>query len=573
MRKRTHTLVLLVAALAAILAACGQTPATAPPAAGLTAAPAATAAPPVAQATSAPAPATSAPAATSAPEPAKPTEAAPAGEATDVEMWVSAAVSEAGPPPDDWIGYKTVRDKLGINLKVVLLPSDFADQDAKLNAAAAANALPDFFNANRDVWVKLVNNGQVAEVDDLLPQMPMRTERFYKNDLRNKLATLNGKLYGLAQPGTLPRTDGLVIRKDWLDKLGLQPPKTLDEFMTVAKAFTEKDPDGNGKNDTYGLGAFVESPALYDIGLGPRFDFLYGAYGVPGTFNVSSADKFGLNVRDPNYLKATEFIKQLNDAKVIDPDWPTLKKDEYRARWKQGKYGMMIESFAALSTQANYKDFDNNFPDGEWIAIPPPTGPDGASANGLTYENVRVYAISQKAKDAGKAAAITKLLEWLATDEGYYLFGFGQEGVNFKRDANGNVTTEGIDKDKQWTAKEQQPLTQLRNLVYFNGPVELNARYVPYKSKNGRPMDPLAYYKAISTQPYGEATPALIINPPENGADFTRFYNENLVKFVLGQQPLNEQTWAEYLAGLDGLGAKDLEAEAKQTITEAGFFK
>ena len=43
------------------------------------------------------------------------------------------------------------------------------------------------------------------------------------------------------------------IRKDWLDKLGLEQPKTIDDFYNVLKAFKEQDPDGNGANDTYGM--------------------------------------------------------------------------------------------------------------------------------------------------------------------------------------------------------------------------------------------------------------------------------------------------------------------------------
>jgi putative aldouronate transport system substrate-binding protein len=557
MRNATHRLTLLFLVMAALLAACGQ------------AAPAA----PGGEVSAQPTDAAAAPTTAAAPTEASESAEQASGEPVDLEMWLTAAVSEAGPPPDDWVAYEIIREQLGINLKVTLLPSDFSDQDAKINAAAASNTLPDFFNANRDVWARLVDAGLIAPVKDLLPLMPKRTERYYTNELRNTLATVNGELYGLAQPSVLPRTDGLVIRQDWLDKLGLKAPTTTEEFLAVAKAFTEQDPDGNGQNDTYGFGAFIESPGIYSMGLGPRFEFLYGAYGVAGVFDVSSTDSFGLNVRKPEFRQATEFIKQLNDARVIDPDWPTLKKDEFRARWKQGRYGMMIESFAALSTVANYKDFDANFPEGEWAAIPPPKGPGGESANGLTYENVRIYAVSQRAMEAGKGEAIARLLEWLATDEGYYLLGFGQEGVNYKLDADGNVMTEGIAPELAWTSKEVQPLTQLRNLVYYNSDVELHARYVPHKTKNGRTLEPLKYYEQISTQPYTEATAATIILPPANGADFTRFYSENLVNFALGQQPLSEQTWGEYLAGLDGLGARDLEAAAKQTVLDAGFLK
>jgi putative aldouronate transport system substrate-binding protein len=562
MSKQLYKLTLIVVLLSLFLAACQ--PAAAPAPAQPTAAPTKEAVPPT-------------------PEPAKPTEppAAPApteppakAEPVNLEIWVGAAVSEAGPPPDDWVVYDIVRDKLGINLKVVMLPTSQTDADAKVNAAAAANSLPDLVQVNREPWYRLVQNDLVAPVDDMLPMMPNRTKILYTDEIRNKLVTLNDKMYGLPQPGALPRTDALVIRQDWLTKLGLEMPKTLEDVMTVAKAFTEKDPDGNGKKDTYGFCGYIESEGLGALpGLGKRFEWVLGAYGLNGAWNLTSADNFQMNVRNPNFMKAMEYVKSLLDAGVVDPDWPTLKKDEFRARWKQGKCGILNENFAALSTKANYADFDKNFPDGEWVVMPPPTGPDGKSSEGLDMANARIYAVSQKAKEAGKTEAIAKLLEWMSSDEGYYLLGFGQEGVNYKKDDKGFVTTKDLPPEQAYTHKSQQPLTQLRNMVFNNNEIELAARYVPYKTEKGRTMDPLAFFKAYGEQPWTEATGSAIINPPPGGADFNRFYSENLVKFVLGQQPLNEQTWAEFVAGLDGLGAKEYEAQAKETLLNSGFLK
>ncbi len=488
-----------------------------------------------------------------------------------IETWIGASVSEAGPPPDDWQAYKIVKEKLGIDWKIVMLPSTLGDQDTKINAAAAANNLPDLFQVNRDAWVKLARAGLLAPVDKMLPLMPVRTKTHYNDPVANKIVTLNKVMYGLPEPGQLPMTDGFVVRKDWLDKLGLQPPKTMDEFLAVAKAFTEKDPDGNGQNDTYGFGAYIESAGLNSAALGLRFEWIYGAYGVAGTWNCTDAKSFGLNVRSPNFMKATAFIKSMVDAKVIYPDWATLKKDEYRALWKQGKWGMMHENFAALSTVANYKDFDKNFPNGLWIAPPPPKGPNGASAENVLYKNVRIQAISQRAAKAGKGPALAKLLEWMANDEGYYMLGFGYEGVNYVKGKDGSVGVEGIPADKQYTAKSQQPLTQLRNLVFINSPVELAVRYVPFKTISGRTQDPMTYWNAFRSYPYTDSTGATIINPPSNAADFVRFYSENIMKFVLGQQPLTDAAWADFVAGLDRLGAKELEASAKATLLEAGF--
>ena len=492
---------------------------------------------------------------------------------TDIELWAGGRVSEAGPPPDDWGAYQIIKDSAKVNLKLVLLPSTQADQDTKIHAAAASNSLPDVFMVSRDVWYKLVQAGLVANVDDLLPLMPVRVAGHYSDEARNKLVTIDGSMYGLPDPGALPQTDSLVIRQDWLDKLGLESPKTLDEVMTVLKAFTYDDPDGNGKNDTYGFCAYIEGSGLANMGLGTRFDWVYGAYGVAGVWNLSSANAVALNVRNPNHMKATEFIKQMNDEKVIDPDWPTLKKDEFRARWKQGKCGMMHENFAALANKSNYKDFDENFPEGKWVAMDAPKGPDGKSSMGVVAKTARIYAVSQKAIDAGKGPAIARLLEWMASDEGYYLLGFGVEGVNYKLNDKGFITTEGLEDASKWTSKEAQPLTQLANMVYIFTDVEMQARYVAYKTKNGYDMDPKAYYAAFLKQPFTEATGQSIINPPSNAADFTRFYSENIVQFVLGQKPITEAAWAEFISTLDSLGAKDLEASAKETLIQAGFVK
>ena len=210
MKKMLLKLMLTIMALAILVSACAPAPTAAP----------------VAEV-----PATEAPAAepTAIPEP---TEIP----VTDIELWAGGRVTEAGPPPEDWVAYQIIKDSAKVNLKLVLLPSTQADQDTKINAAAASNSLPDLFMVSRDVWYKLVQAGLIAKVDDLLPLMPVRTKGHYSDADRNKLVTLDGSMYGLPDPGALPQTDALVIRKDWLDKLGLEVPKTLDEVLTVAQS-------------------------------------------------------------------------------------------------------------------------------------------------------------------------------------------------------------------------------------------------------------------------------------------------------------------------------------------------
>jgi len=491
----------------------------------------------------------------------------------DITLWAQATVTEAGAPPADWIAYEKIREELNINLTYEIIPTG-ADGEAKINAAAAANDLPDLFqlvsanNDSRGALLRIVDLGLVAPVDDLMPLMPERVKLHYNDPLALDLVKFDGKQYGLPEPPPIPKREGLVIRKDWLDKLGLEVPTTPEELLEVAKAFTEQDPDGNDQKDTYGIGGFIAGP-----GLGSRFDFIFGAYGVPGVWNFADPANFGLNVRSPEYAQALAYFKSLVDAKVIDPDWPTLTRDDFRARWKQGAFGIMWEDFAALTNKSNYEPFDTNFPEGEWIPVAAPKGPDGDAYYGIYTGRGQIFAVSQKAADAGKGEAIARLLEWMATD-GYYLLGFGEEGVNYIIDANGNISTEGLDETQAYTAAERQPYTQMRNqLIFYNSEQEIVARYPTYETANGRTMDPMVFLTFFQGQPWVDARGVQVILPPANAADFDRYYNEGLIQFVLGQKPLNDDTWAEYLAGLDALGAADYEASAKQSLMDAGLIK
>ncbi len=496
------------------------------------------------------------------------------GPAVDLNVWMYASAPEGAAPPADWEVYKTIKEKLGINLKFTMIPQG-ADGDTKVSALAASNDLPDVFelqNRNRALLFKFAEQGLLGETAKLLPMMPERTKLRYSDESLKNLDTYNGKVYGLQEPakGQLYRRYGLFIRQDWLDKLSLKAPTTLDEFMAVAKAFTEKDPDGNGKNDTYGFGGFLDgSPG----GMGVYFDPIFGAFGLPGAWDFSDMSKFGASYKNPNYQKAVQAFQQMNQTKVLDPDWPTLKLDDFRARWKQGKYGMFVEDFCALSCKANYKDFDTNNPKGSLVLIAPPKGPDGKNAVSTFSATGLNLIVSKKAMDAGKGPAIAKLLEWANSGEGYYLLGFGKEGVNYKKDASGGISVEGIDAKVVYNSKEQQPILQMKWLAYSGTDQELNARYAAFQTGNGRTIDPLQVYKGTTATAYVDATAAQLIQPAANSADINRYVSENLVQFILGQKPLNDASWKTYVDGLNGVGFADYEKSAIQTLKTSGFIK
>lgn len=475
-------------------------------------------------------------------------QAAPAAPAKEepvtIDLWYGAAITEAGPPPDDWVGYQIIKDKLNINLKLTALPSAENDQDVKIQAAGAANNLPDLFMVRRDTLMRLVKQGLVAPVDDMYAKMPVRTAKHYDaSSIQN--TTVNGHSYGFADPGSIAKNEGLLIRKDWLDKLGLAVPKTLDDLYNVMVAFTKNDPDGNGKNDTYGYGAFQEINN-YEEWPGRRLEPILGAFGVEGTWDMTKANA-GLNILKPEFYDAMAFIKKIQDAGVIDPNWLAYKKDDFRAAWKQGRFGIMREQNAAYAATSNYAPFDKNFPNGEWIVIDPPVGPTGKASIGPYTVNYRIYAVSAKAAKAGKLDKIAQLLEWMASDEGYYLLGWGVEGVNYTKDANGIPVADGVDKDLAFSGPKGQTVTQLRNMVFYNGDIELGSRYPTYQTAtSGKTMSALTVMRDMQSRKWTPAIGSDMLPIPN--ADLKRFYEQGLAEFITGKRELTKANWDAWIA-------------------------
>jgi putative aldouronate transport system substrate-binding protein len=487
-----------------------------------------------------------------------------------IELWYGAAVTEAGPPPADWPVLQLIKDKLNIDLRLTALPSNESDQDVKIQAAGASNSLPDLFMVRRHPWLNLIRNGLVAPVDDLYPLMPNRTKIQYDADSRAH-STVNGKAYGFASPGAVVRNEGVLIRKDWLDKLGLAVPVTTEDFIKVMQAFTNNDPDGNGRKDTYGYGAFVEIDAMSE-GLGRRFDPLMGAFGVAGTWSLAARDP-GLNVRKPAYYEGVSYVKRIIDEGLIDPNWMSYGKDDFRAAWKQGRFGIMREQNAAYAAESNYAPFDKNFPNGQWLVIDPPKGPSGQASSGVYTQGYRIYAVSQKAAQAGKGQAIARLLEWMSSDEGYYLLGWGEKGVNYTLDANGVPVVAGLpDESKAFSKPEMQPNTQLRNMVYYNGEIELLARYPTYKTAvSGKTMSALTVLRDMQARPW---TPNIGADSlPAPNADLKRFYEQGVVEFLTGKRTLTQQNWTAWVAEFDRLGGLDWEKAGIATAETQNYLK
>ena len=490
------------------------------------------------------------------------TEAAAGPKGTDkptkITMWYNATQTEVGPLPNDWVGYQILKDKFHIELDAQTLPSSTTDQDMKVQAASAADDLPDFFVASREVWLRLVKNGMVGDVTDLYERMPNRTRLMFDDDAK-AFVTVDGRQYGFATPSKITNNEGLVIRQDWLDMLGLKAPATTDELLDVMRAFTFKDPDGNGKNDTYGYGAFVELNT-YEEYPGRRFEPLMGAFGVDGTWDMSKAS-FGLNINKPEFYDFMVFMKRMIDEGLIDPNWMAYKKDDFRGAWKQGKFGIMREQNAALNAQNNYAPFDANFPDGSWTVIDPVKGPKGEASVGPAVRGLRIWCISQKALDAGKGPKIADMFEWMSHGEGYLLCGWGREGVEYQMKDGIPVSMPG---EKGFEGPVGQTYIQLRSMAFnYASDMELVSRYPVYTTATShKQMSALWTLREMQKRHWTNANGE--DSMPVPSTDLKTFYEQGLAEFLTGKRTLDKSNWDAFLKQFNDMGGKAWEEEGRK---------
>ncbi|MNI45704.1 Lipoprotein LipO precursor [compost metagenome] len=131
---------------------------------------------------------------------------------------------------------------------------------------------------------------------------------------------------------------GVIIRQDWLNNVGLSEPTTVDEFYNVLKAFKEKDPDKNGVNDTYGL-------MLYENVIPPD---IFAWFGAPNNWKVDTSGNFIKDVETKEFREGLRFVRKLYQEDLINKNFAIVVRNEARKDLYNNKAGLSVEAFDAV---------------------------------------------------------------------------------------------------------------------------------------------------------------------------------------------------------------------------------
>ncbi|MFC0211899.1 extracellular solute-binding protein [Paenibacillus chartarius] len=211
--------------------------------------------------------------------------------------------------------------------------SSYAD---KFNITMASGRLPTIMyvpDVKGSTFVNATESGAFWEVGPYLKDFKNLSQA---NPVILKNSSTGGKNYGIYRARALGR-NGINYRKDWLDNVGLQPPKTIDDFYNMLKAFKEKDPDKNGKNDTYGM-VLVKWTGTWASG----FDTIKLWFGAPNKWGEVNG-KLVPEHETPGYLEALKFMRKLYEEKLINQDFAVYDSSKWIDPVVNNQAGVIVD--------------------------------------------------------------------------------------------------------------------------------------------------------------------------------------------------------------------------------------
>lgn len=316
-------------------------------------------------------------------------------------------------------------------VKFIIVPRSEAPE--KMNMLFAAGEGPDVV-ANYEDMLPFISKGQALEItDDLLNKMPNYKNILDEYPALRKMTTVNGKLYTVGTVTNIAPNHAVVIRADWLEKLNLEMPKTPEELFAIAKAFKEGDPDGNGKDDTYGLNLNTDAQRV--------LSHMFG-FGNPEKYAVVDGKLTFVWDRMHDWL---QYTKQFVDGKLIDPDFAISDGNKVMADFLNGKTGMYFTGRFSTVNSSVFKDFKKANPEAKLDTFDLPATKYGSYTGYINGGPSGTGFINANTKDPDAAA---RFINWLNDPVVSDYLQNGPDGIYKKRDAEGTVVAVDLEKNK-----------------------------------------------------------------------------------------------------------------------------
>lgn len=359
---------------------------------------------------------------------------------TEISVMLGQQTAEA--LPTDNVVLKEIEKRTNTKLTLNWVPLN--NYDEKAYVTLASGNLPDLMLINDIYYPQVRSMAAQGAFWDLTPFFKdyKNIASLPKETLEN--SQLDGKNYGI--PRVRPLEGGgwmPMVRKDWLDHLGLKAPETMDEMYNVMKAFTGQDPDGNGKNDTYGVASYVTSESMGNLQwVEEVFNGTTGGTVGAALWKLKDG-KLSPTALEPGTRDALIWLSKAYSEKLISPDFAIMKASQASDEVMGGKAGIVG---ATMQPQWKYTEPNlKNNPKADFYPLPYLTGPFGKWAPKDTgYYGMFVI---PKTVSEEKVRKILAFMDYGYADEGSDLANYGFKDVHYTEEDGFKVANEQATKD------------------------------------------------------------------------------------------------------------------------------
>lgn len=445
------------------------------------------------------------------------------GKQEKVTISIMANFPTADIAPADQAIIDKLKKALNVDVKFIVPPSTGYKEQLQLSLVSGDYADLVFFPSETDEsFLNAVKDGVVIPINPHLDQMPNIKKYTYDISWEALETKRDGKIYGVPRT-SVARNDGFIIREDWLKKIGFQMPKnrevTIDQFTEILRKFTFNDPDGNGKNDTYGFAGYLNTSKMIDPILSPQFGNLGWQKSTGGEY------KYMTPMYDRNstvYKDLLAYTQMAFKEGLVDPDSAVIDRNASIDRFKRGITGVRYE-FAGNAIGAEKGGQELN-PKTEisYIFIQDRKG----ELKGVSYGTATfgVWGVTTKAKHPDRALQV---LDWLLGDEGWEMVKYGVEGVEYNK-VNGN---------RVYIPDVKSPWRKSIVRRANDGDFFIDAKHATEDRERVRPWVDRSIETVAFSMDQGFIPPAA---KDPVFMDFKLIWDETITKIMIGELPVDE---------------------------------
>ena len=203
--------------------------------------------------------------------------------------------------------------------------------DTNVSMAISMGSLPDIMVvSSQDEVEQLVGAGLIEDLTESYNNcISDRIRKMYESygDSLKDMVTYDGKIMALPETNITDGPNLVWLRKDWMDKLGLSEPHTIDDVVNIVKHFISEDPGNNGV-DTSGkpntVGLAVDTDVTGECGYSSEFllDIIFACFGAyPKQWIMNDDGEIVYGSVTDEAKEALSYINSLYNQGVIDNDF------------------------------------------------------------------------------------------------------------------------------------------------------------------------------------------------------------------------------------------------------------